>query len=461
MADGGERTAAEREAARLERERRRAQQANEPVETDAAGVPSTAANTELEDRPADDRSAPDVGEHADGHPADGAEFETDEHELELPSGTRRVSHLETMAAGRPRKAVVKRKRKPVRRAARTGPRPKHSWVVRAASLIALLGAAAVIWFLAELFQPFHGAPHGRVTVLIPAHTSSSQIGDLLAKDGVISSSFFFELRATLDGDRGDLRSGLYHLQQGMSYGAALNALTKAPPAAKVTRVTIIEGRSRDEVDALLHSQGVRGSYLAATRSTRLLDYAKYGLRHPPRTLEGFLFPDTYDLIEPIKLSELVDDQLQTFKQNFAKVNMSYARSKHLTPFDVLIIASLIEAEAGTARDRPLVSSVIYNRLRDGMPLQLDATTRFATGDLTGPLTESQLHSSSPYNTRVHVGLPPGPIDSPGLAALQAAAHPAHTNYLYFFNRSCSRYAIYASSYQQFLAEGSLTLNKHC
>ena len=172
------------------------------------------------------------------------------------------------------------------------------------------------------------------------------------------------------------------------------------------------------------------------------------------TLEGFLFPDTYDLVEPIKVSALVDDQLRTFKQQFARVNLNYARSRHLTPYDVLTIASLIQAEAATARDRPLVASVIYNRLANGMMLQFDSTTRYATGNYTRPLTVSQLHSSSPWNTHTHLGLPPTPIDSPGLAAIEAAAHPAHTNYLFFFTRPCGRGAVYASTYSQFLSQGS-------
>ena len=107
------------------------------------------------------------------------------------------------------------------------------------------------------------------------------------------------------------------------------------------------------------------------------------------------------------------DQLKAFKQHFAKLNLGYARSHHLTPYDVLIIASLIEAEAATKHDRPLVASVIYNRLADGMALQLDSTTRFATGNYTKPLTVSQLHSRSPYNTRTHTGLPPTPDRQPG------------------------------------------------
>ena len=247
----------------------------------------------------------------------------------------------------------------------------------------------------------------------------------------------------------------------MSYGSVLNALTKAPHAAKVTELTLTEGHTRHSIDALLRAQHVQGSYLAATRSSPLIKPAEYGLRHPPRTLEGFLFPDTYQLVDPIKVPALVNDQLEAFKQNFAKVNLDYARSKHLTPYDVLIIASLIEAEASTAKDRPRVASVIYNRLADGMMLQFDSTTRFATGNYTRPLTVSELHSSNPWNTHTHLGLPPTPIDNPGLAAIQAAAHPAHTNYLFFFTRPCAKRAVFASTYSQFLAQGSQHLSSRC
>ena len=112
------------------------------------------------------------------------------------------------------------------------------------AVLAVVAALAAVWFLVELFQPFHGSGHGRVTVTIPPNSSASKIGELLEHDGVISSSFFFELRATLGGERGDLRSGTYHLQQGMSYGDVLKILTTAPPAAKVTNLTITEGRTR-------------------------------------------------------------------------------------------------------------------------------------------------------------------------------------------------------------------------
>ncbi|HTX44873.1 MAG TPA: endolytic transglycosylase MltG, partial [Solirubrobacteraceae bacterium] len=338
---------------------------------------------------------------------------------------------------------------------RTAEPTTHSHRRRLLALIPLVLGAALVWFLIELFQPFGSSPHGHITVRIPAHSGASQIGDLLAHDGVISSGFFFELRATLDGERSDLRSGTYHLQFGMSYGAVLTALTTAPPAAKTTELTLIPGNSRQRIDALLHSQGIKGSYVDATRHSPLLNPVKYGAPRKTPMLEGFLFPSTYQLFDPVKISQLVAKQLQAFKQNFATINFGYAKRHHLTPYDVLIIASMIEGEAATEQDRRYVASVIYNRLRDGMPLQLDATTRYATGNYTEPLTESQLNSHSPYNTRNHLGLPPTPIDNPSLASMQAAAHPASTNYLYFVVKPCGNGSeVFTSNYQQFLRESA-------
>ena len=122
---------------------------------------------------------------------------------------------------------------------------------------------------------------------------------------------------------------------------------------------------------------------------------------------------------------------QDFKRRVAGVDMSYAKAKNLTVYDVVTIASMVEEEAQLDSERKLISAVIYNRLRDGIPLGIDATTRFANDNYTEPLTESELASDSPYNTRVNSGLPPGPISSPGLASIEAAAHPAKVDYLYY------------------------------
>jgi uncharacterized YceG family protein len=154
------------------------------------------------------------------------------------------------------------------------------------------------------------------------------------------------------------------------------------------------------------------------------------------TLEGFLFPATYQLKRGATVRSLVAKQLQAFKQNFAKVNMSYARKKNLTAYDIVTIASMVEREAELGRERPLIAAVIYNRLKQGIPLGIDATIRFAVGNWTRPLRVSQLNVNSGYNTRTHQGLPPGPIGNPGLASLEAAAHPAHVNYLFYVVKPC-------------------------
>jgi uncharacterized YceG family protein len=187
----------------------------------------------------------------------------------------------------------------------------------------------------------------------------------------------------------------------------------------------------------------------------LLRPSAYGAPRNTPSLEGFLFPDTYQLRVPVSISALVTDQLTTFRKRFATVGMGYARSKHLTPYDVLTIASIVEKEAGTVRDRPLVASVIYNRLHDHIPLGMDSTTRYEFNDYTHPLTQSQLASRSPYNTRLNAGLPPTPIDNPGLSAINAAAHPAQTKYLYFVVKPCgNNESVFSTNYAQFLRDSA-------
>jgi len=206
----------------------------------------------------------------------------------------------------------------------------------------------------------------------------------------------------------------------------------APPPVELhtVSVTVPEGYTRTQTGALAAQDGLRGSYAKASVRSRYLDPAKYG-GTDAKDLEGFLFPDTFELERNASAANLVQLQLEDFKRRIKGVDMAYARSKNLTVYDVVTIASMIEHEAGLESDRKLVAAVIYNRLHEGMVLGIDATTRFATGNYTKPLTESELAVESPYNTRTHAGLPPGPIDSPGLASIEAAAHPAKVGYLYY------------------------------
>jgi uncharacterized YceG family protein len=447
MADSRERSAEEREAARLERERRRAKSGGgPPAETEPPKSPEP-----LE--PAPPQDAPRQREL--GHAPDGEDPIEWEDSHDVASGTRRVGWRERTAGAVATAPPPPRAPSGPSRPARRGFPGRRSRALRVGALVALVLAAALIWFCVELFQPFHGSAHGTVTLSIPPRSGARQVGDLLARDGVVSSGFFFYLRATLAGDRGKLLAGTYHLQRDMSYGQALAVLTTPPPAAKVSNVTITPGRTRAQINALLRSQGFRGSYLAATRHSPLLNPSAYGAPRSTPSLEGFLYPDTYQLRDPISVAALAGDQLTQFRKQFATVSLAYARSKHLTAYDVLIIASIIEEEAATTHDRPLVASVIYNRLKDGIALGMDSTTRYEFNDYTKPLTSSQLSAQSPYNTRLNKGLPPTPIGNPGLSAIEAAAHPAQTSYLYFVAKPCGNGAsVFSSNYNQFLADSA-------
>jgi UPF0755 protein len=316
-------------------------------------------------------------------------------------------------------------------------RPRWGRILAALFAAAVVGVAA--WFLLSLFQPFHGDGAGdEMLVRIPRGSTLGDIAQLLERDGVISSAGFFELRARIAGRSDDLKPGPYRLRQNMSYAAVLDRLERGVPP-NVVVVTIPEGRSRREIAPLVRR--LDGNYLRATRRSPVLDPREYGARGAG-SLEGFLFPATYELKKGQPVSRLVERQLEAFKRNFDRVDLSYARSKNLTPYDVLIIASMVEREALVPRERPLIASVIYNRLRRGIPLGIDATIRFALNQWDEPLKRSELANPTPYNTRENSGLPPGPIGNPGLASIEAAARPARSDYLFFVVKpgSCGEHA---------------------
>jgi len=453
-----ERTPEEREAARLERERRRAARAGRPLPPPAAPAPPPAERGP-EPVPTTDRAPQPAPMHepqptqvfdvttqwADGQtvvaappaepePAPAQPPATGEDEV--PLGTRRVARR-----GRPPVPPRGRAAKP----ARAGGAP---WARRIVAVLALAAIVLAGWCLWSIYQPGKGEGSGRVVVQVPRGASVTEIGDLLKDKGVIDSPFFFRLRAKLSGGASDVKSGTFTLRAGMSYGSALEALSHNPPPPPVIRVTVPEGRSRREAAPLARQAGLRGDYVSASRASRQLSPRRYGAPQGA-TLEGFLFPATYELRPGATAQQLVKQQLLAFKQNLARVDLRYAHSKNLTVFDVVTIASMVEREVMVPRERRLVAAVIYNRLRDGMYLGIDATLRFALHNWTQPLKVSELNSDTPYNTRNHAGLPPGPIGNPGLASIQAAAHPAKVPYLFYVVKpgTCGEHAFSSTDAQ--------------
>ncbi len=233
------------------------------------------------------------------------------------------------------------------------------------------------------------------------------------------------------------------------------------PSLARLRIIFPEGFTRretaDRVDAVRQIAIDRRGVTPRITKTGYLEAS--GAAVPPRefrkdwklsSIEGFLFPATYEFTRLTASGRLVNDQLRAFRRNWRKVDMRYARSKNLTPYDVLIIASMIEEETVVPSERRLVAAVIYNRLRNGMPLGIDATIRYGRNvPGTESLKQSDLDSDHPFNTRNRLGLPPTPISNPGLASMRAAASPARVDYLYFVRRGNSNRHFFTASEAEF------------
>ncbi len=334
--------------------------------------------------------------------------------------------------------------------ARPGRRRRPVFIVL---LLAVVVVAFVVGGAAAYL--FHSGPEGAtVTVTIPSGSGLSGVADILAQHKVVPHALAFAIRARLDGRGSQIKAGTYSLRVNEPYRQLVSTLV-AGVKPRTVRITIPEGYTLAQTAALLHQKLARFS--AAT-------YLDLTERHPVsvsvtgytggRTLQGLLFPATYDVLPTVTPRHFIQLQIAAFKANLAQVNMTSAAKANLTPYDVVIIASLIEREARAAGDRAKIAAVIWNRLKSGMRLQIDATVLYALGRHKDALSYNDLKVASPYNTYLHYGLPPTPIDNPGLASLSAAANPVHANYLYYVGRSDGTGPLFFSNtYQQFLKDG--------
>jgi UPF0755 protein len=315
-------------------------------------------------------------------------------------------------------------------------------------LLLALGAGA-----AYLFHT--GSQGGAVTVTIPAGSSLHTVADVLARHGVVSHALAFEVRARLSGTGAGFKAGTYVLHVNEPY-SALSAALVAGAKPRTIKVTIPEGFTIAQTATLLRGKitGFPAKQYRKLAENYQGDVNVKGYKRGT-TLQGLLFPATYDVLPAVTPSEFIGLQLAAFHANIAKVDMTRAAKANLTPYDVAIIASLIEREARAAHDRAKIAAVIWNRLKTGMKLQIDATVLYALGKHKDLVTYQDLKVVSPYNTYLHAGLPPTPIDNPGLATLAAAASPAAVDYLYYVGRDDGAGPLYFSNnYSQFLKDGA-------
>jgi uncharacterized YceG family protein len=238
--------------------------------------------------------------------------------------------------------------------------------------------------------------------------------------------------------------------------------TTGPPPKPVLRIIFPEGFTIDDMAKRIRAVNtIAEQKRQITPKLEPRQYLRIGKAKsaPPQgfeykkrvaSLEGFLFPATYDFTEDTTTGQLVDKQLEAFIRAWSQLDLRYSKSKNLTAYDVLIIASMVEKEVQVPKERPLVAAVIYNRLHAGLSLGIDATIRYGLHiPPTEPIHQSELDSDSPYNTRKFPGLTPTPIANPGLASLQAAAHPAKVDYLYFVRKGDCKSHFFTASEKEF------------
>ena len=290
------------------------------------------------------------------------------------------------------------------------------------------------------------------SITVKQGMGANQVGQLLAQAGLVDSASAFVDLVKARGSENALKPGTYKFSKGEELLTLVKALEDGTGATNL-KVTIPEGKAADQVAALLTKGGAidGASYLGLIKQPSKFVVPKVGDSAPKvDTLEGLLFPSTYFLAEGDDATALIGAQLAAFEAKTASLPWSNATALGVTPYQIVIVASMIEKEANIADERPKVAAVIYNRLKKKMTLGFDSTVRYAVGEWTGSLTADDLKIDSPYNTRLNKGLPPGPIASPGAAALKAALEPAQADYLYFITIDAAGHHLFTASYDEFL-----------
>ncbi len=316
-------------------------------------------------------------------------------------------------------------------------------------LVALAGAG--FWVSRQIDPP--GEPGEVVQIEIPEGSTSDDIGTLLADEGIITSSFVWEWYIRVNGG-GPFQAGLYDLRLDSSMGEVVDVLEGGPKPPEERSVTVPEGLTATETVARL-ADPEKGLGLDAAVLQQLLTSGEVRSRYLPEgqtNPEGTLFPETYRVGEDFDERSVLTTMIGQLDATLAELGVESAQERfNLTPYEVLIVASLIEEETKVDAERPQVARVIYNRLRTGTPLGIDATSRYEA-ELEGrDRSDIDFTSDSPYNTRRVAGLPPTPIANPGRASIEAALNPAEGDWLYYVLADEQGNHFFTASYDEFLA----------
>jgi UPF0755 protein len=320
------------------------------------------------------------------------------------------------------------------------------------AVVALVAAGALgLWVSRQLNPP--GAPGEPREIEIPEGSTSDEIGELLADEGVIASAFVWEWYLRINGG-GPFQAGVYELADDSTMGDVVDILTAGPKPPEERSFTMPEGLTETEILTRL-ADPEKGLGLDLATMQQLLDSGQVRSSVQPAdqpSNEGILFPETYRVAADADELAVLKQMVAQLDATMAELDVASAQERfNLTPYDVLIVASLIEEETKVDEERPMVAQVIYNRLRQGIALGIDATSRYEA-ELEGrDRGDIDFTSDSPYNTRRQVGLPPTPIASPGRASIEAALNPADGPWIYYVLEDADGHHFFTDSDSEFLA----------
>jgi UPF0755 protein len=328
-------------------------------------------------------------------------------------------------------------------------------------LLLLLGipAAVGVVYLNSIGVASSSTPGKTVEVEIPEGTSMTEVGEILEDEGVIKKAIGFRIVSYFQGGDEGIQAGTYQLTTGLSARDALDRMLEGPEVEFIT-VTFPEGSWLPEfAEKLDEDTAIEGrDFLRVLESGKVKSNILPG---DSNNFEGLLFPSTYQIIEEDTARSLAQRLVDETEKQLDKVDTSAAEAMGYSKYEILTIASMIEAEAGVSRDRGKIARVIYNRLDRGMALGIDATVIYALGERKNSLTSEDLEVDSPFNTRKVVGLPPTPIGAPGAEAIKAAANPVDGPWLYYVLSDCDGRHAFSVDYSDFLADKADYQNLSC
>jgi UPF0755 protein len=349
------------------------------------------------------------------------------------------------------------------------PSPAREIVHKGKGCLAVLVAAAVLVFGGYLVYDrvgglldgwgevadYPGPGKGSITVTVPDGATVSQIGDVLVENKVVQSEEAWNEAVASEERSTSIQPGRYVMQTEMRAIDALTLLINPGESRVRSQFTVQEGlRLSAQVDALVKSTKIKKSaYQKALDKPKTLGLPAYAKNRP----EGFLFPDTYELTAQASATSVLRQMTSRFGDVAQEIDLEgQAKKLNRSPYELVIVASIIEKEVRAEGDRAKVARVLYNRLDKGEPLGLDSTVIYAERLKSNTTTPKDRASTSKYNTYTHKGLPPGPIAAPGKAALQAAANPEPGKWLYFttvnFDTGETKFAETDAEFQQIVAE---------